>query len=275
MTLFHCANRVILAAFAPIAAISLRADTLLDQTFSLMSDRLEQKLPTSAAWFSSDRDSLGVEDCGLTLRTSRAASIAYFTAEGHPVMLEDGQSLVLEATFTLRVPNASRGSSVRVGLFDSGGNRISGDAKGINWAEFRSYTGYATFFELISNDDSSTYIYRRDPDLSSNLIGAGTAFVTLGDGGGRVAMAETVPYSLVLTLSLKDEALNVCVSITGEDGSVRETEFADSDNPYKAFDTIVFYGSGTVYESISFSRVKVTGPSKPSASSRLEFGTIH
>lgn len=237
------------------------AETLLDQTFS-QNERPVQDLPTSAAWFTNAHmDSFGVADGKLELGKPGVTAIAYFTQEGSAVKLEEGDTLVLETEFTIREPAGSRGSSVRIGFFNSGENRVTADAKDSTWNRFMGYTGYATFFDAISNNNASISILRRNADLSDNLIGAGSAFaVSLGSAGGRAKMVDGVSYKLTFSLSFAGGGLTASVLMVGEDGSSRSVEFTDTQDPHRVFDTLVLSGAGTVYRSISYSHIKISGP---------------
>lgn len=128
-----------------------RATVLLNDTFA-DGDRTTQNLPASAAFYqggSSVNQSLDVVSQTLQYSFDNTSGqlgqyVVYFTAEGSPVSLNVGDKLSVSLTFSGdQIVNGA--DSLRIGLFDSGGSRVSADYSGVANVAFNAYTGYSFF----------------------------------------------------------------------------------------------------------------------------------
>lgn len=212
------------------------ADTFAD------GERATQNPPDSLQWFSTFAGSMSVSPGALriapTNSTVRAAT-AYFTAANARVTLGLGERITFSLTFTPTTTAAtSSPNGLRLGLFDSGGVRLTGDANPTD----NSYRGYAAFVNPLN---TASRIQER--------IGTGALITSLGTGiydsnlVTGASSGETLNFeagesyvaSLWVTRSMANQWL-VGFSLTGGNLGLLTFEAEDTSGVVTSFDTISF-----------------------------------
>ena len=183
------------------------AEVLLYDTFADAS-RLETNLPQeSAVWVSHpDGVTMGVGSLAFNQNAASGSQKmwTYFAPEGAPVTLQVGHQLVTTIEFTPRqTVYDTTSKNFRFGLFyDPTDGQVledmnSDDGKG-RWGDS---TGYAVHFPLSSGPSSSnSSLGKRIADLTSSLLGSGSAYPGLTSGGDAFTVAEGTLYTLTFAL---------------------------------------------------------------------------
>lgn len=249
-------RRIIRRAFRFLAPLtlacatagSLHATVLLDSD-SMSSDRTTQNLPAQVAWYSSGSTGSVTHADGSYTVLGGNSLLGYFTALNAPVTLNVGETLKVEIGFRLTDIVASNDSPVRIGLFNSGGVRVTGDGSSGSGSStpYRDYTGYAG---LLRQDQTSAIMIReRDADKHDSLIataGGGSAYSgNLVSGGSRGSLSASTPYIATLEVTRESEgSVRFGISVSGGGLTSYSASVVDSTDPYYTFDTLVFYTAG-------------------------------
>lgn len=147
--------------------------------------------------------------------TSEFEVVSYFTG-GAPVTLAVEESMVFRFDFSAEDVSSDTIASTgfRLGLFNSGGFRLSGDIGSVESPVFSDYGGYGAMLTLKDSTAGSVRIIRRTTS-NNNLLGRGAAYTTLSDVTSPVMAADTV-YKVVFRVSrLNEDSVQVSVSLNG------------------------------------------------------------
>lgn len=241
-------------------------DLLLSETF-VPGDRLTNSLPETAAWYTAYA-STGISDStGDLVSANNRHTLAYFTGSGSPQLLNVGDSIAVNFTFLLDTPLTIT-TGFRVGLFNSGGTRISGDNAGASATEFLDYSGYAAFFNLQAA--TAMRLEERSSGIGSKLIHSGDSYTDhTGDVGTGTTFVSDQVYSAVLSLLRTESGVQISASVEGETGY--SALYEDTTGSIEtAFDTFVIFASSTAVSGYTLKRVDVayspvTGGAAPGA----------
>jgi hypothetical protein len=235
---------VLLSTFSAFPA---RAGILLNDTFA-DGNRGTQNLPVSAAFYhggSSGQQSLEVVSQALafdfqTTPNQLGQFVGYFTDAG-VTTLQVGDKLSFQFTFSASAIN-NDASSIRIGLFNSGGDRVEADTTGIADAAFDGSTGYS--FWNSQGTGTATGGFRQRTGTSTTLWASG-ANTNLGTQTlARLDYAAATTYTLTFALE-RMSATDMKVSFQDNDGNVFTR--TDTAGIFTGFDTFsVFLGNGTV-----------------------------
>lgn len=163
------------------------------------------------------------------------AGLAYFMPSGSPVNLQVGESI--SASFVYSFTTAvNANASFRVGLFNSGGNRISADlTTGNSDSAFNNYTGYAGFSTAGTFNNGNTVRSRDKSDAS--LFGT-NPFTTLGaQVNANYAPTVDVFNQVSLKIERTEDSL-VSITSTVNGNNITRTV---SSSPFIAYDTFAFW----------------------------------
>jgi endoglucanase len=194
----------LLLAGSPVNA---QAGTLLDEQFA-DGERSTQNLPQSAAWYleaGSRAHSSTVADQTWNILPpsppSRISAITVFS--GAPVSLSPGETL----TVSLRLrPTQARGT-FRVGLFDSGGARLTSDVVG-NSKLLANYRGY----DIAGSPEGGAVLSVRSKSASG--LWTASAFQPLASAAG--ALQEDAGFPVSLTIERDAEGkIRLSASVAG------------------------------------------------------------
>jgi hypothetical protein len=278
-------NKLIPAfALAGVFAVSAQAQGVINVTETFASgQRTTLNTPNGFQWFSS----AGGANVTYTDNTSIFQAITptagrhligYFTADGSPFTLAQGQTLTLSFTVTFNRGSAltDSGNNFRVGLFDStAGNRMSADNHGgtndTAPTPFDNYTGYAAMFNLGASTGNTASIRERTDRTNRALISSINAYTTVGgtfapDQAFAPNTAYTGTFSFTRTA---EDHLSMSVSFTG--GALSGYSFTRVDEAPStfAFDMIAFQMSSNTADGFTLSSVNVTAVPEPSAFAAL------
>jgi hypothetical protein len=235
---------VLLSTFSVFPA---RAVILLNDTFA-DGNRGTQNLPASAAFYhggSSSQQSLEVVSQALafdfqTTSNQLGQFVGYFTDSG-VTNFQVGDRLSFQFTFSASAIN-SDASSIRIGLFNSGGDRVDADTTGIADAAFDGSTGYS--FWNSQGTGTATGGFRQRTGTSTTLWATG-ANTNLGTQTlARLDYAALTTYTLTFELE-RTSATDMKVSFRDNDSNVFTR--TDTAGIFTGFDTFsVFLGNGTL-----------------------------
>ncbi len=232
-----------------LAAHSTSATVLLTDTMSRAS-RTAAPTPSGAQWFSIG-PSVAVTYAPNNLRATHPGGgggqlLGYLTAAGSPVSLAVGEELKATFTFSLvgGFGTASGATDFRVGLFNTGGGRISTDVTTLSSSgTFTPYTGYAAMMSPRTTNGIS--IRRRVPNAGTNqtnLIGTATNVYTaaLASGSSQI-LQSNVDYAGVLTATRTATGTEFRVSLSGGGLTGYQLSYTDTDTTrVQTFDAIAF-----------------------------------
>jgi PEP-CTERM putative exosortase interaction domain len=249
-------------------ASSASAVTLLDETFA-PDQRLVQNLPTTAAWYMSSASNVS-DSTGALVSASNRHAVAYFTDAGSPLTLDIGDKLEVSFTFSVIPPAEGTSTILRLGLLNSGGNRVTGDNSNFENAIFDNYVGYGTFLNHATASAGS--IRERNGGISGKLINGADAWTTTANNVGTgAAFVANQSYSASLTLSRSVSGVTISFSVAGLPGY--SFSHTDGDTPFTTFDTFVFFGSpsvgGYTLDDVVITYTPVPEPSSAAASAGL------
>ncbi|MDP0495260.1 MAG: hypothetical protein Q7Q73_03540 [Verrucomicrobiota bacterium JB024] len=240
--------------------------TLLSENFPT-GERLTQDLPQTAAWYGTFGSGISDTTGNLTSDAQRYA-LAYFTDSG-TINLAEGESIGFNFSVSVTDP-ASNNSALRIGILNSGGERISADGAGLANTIFNGYTGYCTGLSI--NSDNAASVYERVPGLdpaSNSLISSiSDCYETLGSKiGSGATFGNGTFYDVSLTLTHTDAGMVISVTMidfTGYSATVTDTTDITS-----AFDTFVIYGTPAGMSSFSMSDIEITYNQIPEPSASM------
>ncbi len=251
-----------------LSATSAVAVTVLEETFPA-GQRTTQSLPQTSAWWTSRPEanlSYSTGSLGITTGTTAGFLITYFT-DSEALSLNVGDSLSVAFTFQL-VDAANAASGMRVGLFDSGGSRISADGLGGGSSGsttgnqvYLGYTGYMAAFNPAAASGLPMSLRKRSSGVDGQLITSLNAYgAPMGGTGGTAntlanATTYTGNYSFIRSA---ENVMSIQLSITGGDLEGFEILREDSLAIYTSFDTLAFSANSNTVASFSLSSVTVT-----------------
>lgn len=263
-----------LAAFGLLAISSAASGSvLLHDTFAdgQRGPTGNQNTPESINWMTTlTSDSLQAST-GKMWQPQQRIAFGYFTDANTPVNVGLGQTLTLKIDFTMNGA-LDRAEGIRIGLFNSGGERLTEDNQGNTNDAFTDYTGYATFFNPNQTSGHALRLVSRD-NAESQLLANG-AYTRLGvNAGGTFALANDVNYTLTFSLeNLGNDGVLVNVSIFNADTNtlVSSMNRTDIESMYTSFDTIVLGSfSNSFTGDWTFSSIEVSMIPEPGSISLL------
>ncbi|MDR1283528.1 MAG: PEP-CTERM sorting domain-containing protein [Opitutaceae bacterium] len=215
--------------------------------------------------------SAGTGNPVLTWTLGSSGKYNYMVATFDAVTLANvGDSLVLSWQITPGGSDAFRNAdgALRVGLFNSGGNQISGNVNGATDARFNNDTGYAALYAPNAASGANSKFFRRGGG-NDNLWSGRTEIA----GSPTLASPGTGVITGSLTLKLIEGGLLITSVINGGAGQSVTT----ASNLVTTFDTLSFFAtSGKAGSTLTFSELSVTyvpAVPEPSACALLA-GTI-
>jgi hypothetical protein len=150
---------------------------------------------------------------------SSAQFLGYFTTSAAPVSLKVGQNVTLTFTFSFAgtlAPTTDQ-TAFRIGLFNSGGARISSDITTLSSSStFEAYSGYAA---MMSPATAGLSLRKRVVLASTNknnLIGtAATVYGAPLASSASQSLATGVDYTAVVRAERTSTGLEFTVTLTG------------------------------------------------------------
>lgn len=199
---------------------------LLDDQFA-DGERATQNFPTSAAWITSAAGtSLTVSSQQLVFpgdTTNPQHIVTYFTPSGSPKAIGVNERLTTTFSFKVTAPiDASNGW--RLGVFNSGGTRVTTDAQTTAHANFNAWTGYAAM--VSPGGTTSGNVYERT-GTNNTLIASTTAFTAIGASTASQAFTAGTTYTGRFNLSRTASGLAVSLNFSG--GAISSYQLAASD----------------------------------------------
>ncbi|MDF3055972.1 MAG: hypothetical protein K0R17_187 [Rariglobus sp.] len=208
----------------------------LDERFA-DGERLTQKPPASAEWFSSSAMStLSVQPGALTQDGGGRHVLAYFG----PATLAPGESLVLTYEIILASPSDAPGA-LRVGLFNSDGKHVASD-KQARSGDFTGYRGYMAATNPAPSKNPPLRLFKRTQG-DDTLIAAVPSFLPIGEPAGIVQAlqdGETHTGTFMIRHSTSGQAALSC-GFSGGRLAPHEVTTTDFNSPVTTFDTVVFH----------------------------------
>jgi hypothetical protein len=150
---------------------------------------------------------------------SSAQFLGYFTTSAAPVSLKVGQNVTLTFTFSFAgtlAPTTDQ-TACRIGLFNSGGARISSDITTLSSAStFESYSGYAAMMSPATAGQSLRKRVVLASTNKNNLIGtAATVYGAPLASSASQSLATGVDYTAVVRAERTSTGLEFTVTLTG------------------------------------------------------------
>lgn len=296
-------SRLLVPCWAAFAlALPLRASTLVDDTFSDGSSRNQNLSVHSLNVFDgrtgpagvsggtsfTRTDTAGAMRLNLNASSSSQAAWAFFTGNqattaGSPpvsagpwndvsaISLQVGDTLTFSEKFS--VAGVKPNQDIRLGLFNSGGSRNSGNTTGgQNDASFADDLGYGVDFFLSGSSPSFT-IGKRDLVLAGSLASLNNLFLNFGsfpvlpavsgvNPPATQALANGVVYTLTLSVYRQDASTNL-ITVTVSGGALPpgyRFQVVDPNASLTAFDsfTAARFNGAALADSITFNEFQVT-----------------
>lgn len=282
-------KHVFLIAVLALSVVS-SAQILLYDTFADGS-RVETNLPDeSAVWAGTPGSvTMGTGSLAYAQSTGSQKMWTYFTSNGSPVSLSVGQQLIATIEFTPRQTLYDVTSkNFRFGLFNdptndqlfSDTNSDSGGT-GDPWGDS---TGYAVHFALSSGSTANASVGKRIPDLTTSLLGSGSAYPGIASGGDKFAVTLNTLYTVTLALDYQAaNQMQVTFTISDGAGVLSTTSITDDGTfggydkgVYMEFDQLFFRFSkaeGTA-DIIDFHSIKVEYIPEPATLALLGVGAL-
>jgi len=189
--------------------------------------------------------------------------VGYFTSSN---LVNEGDSITLSYSLTPSSNIAFTGSNeqnFRVGLYNSGGSKITSNPAGTGDAAFNTSTGYMATYRPRGTVGAANSIYQR---TSSNVILVGTGAHTLVDGAPTLVSPGTGNISGSLTLTRVSTGVQIESVING--GAAQSV--IDTSGLVTTFDTFSIFGiSGDTNPTFTFSTLSITTASVPEPSRYL------
>lgn len=220
---------------------------LLDDQFA-DGERITQDFPTSAAWITSAAGtSLAVTGQQLVFpgdSTGPQHIVTYFTPAGTTRSLGLNERLTASFAFRVTAP-IDVGAGWRMGLFNSGGLRVTADAQSTAHPSFNGWTGYAT---LLNPGGTTPAQFWERTGVSDTLIVSVGAFSSVGSAGTCQPLSAGTDYTGKLTLSRTAAGLVLALEFGGGELSGYAFSALDESPSAIAFDAIAMTinRSGTV-----------------------------
>lgn len=221
-----------LAALMPAEATVLRDDTFADGT--------------RTGWYTSRPGSdltASSDDGGKMVATVGGTShqiVTYFTDTANPVSLEVGETLQITTVLTFEGLSSSLNAFLRVGVFNSGGARITSDEHTTLSDTFRLYRGYGPFG---SRPAGINRLAKRTGNSVALLVD-GTPWTMVETIPTAYSLTNNTEYTLLMKLTRTNESemlVNTTVTI---DGNSFPITFTDTSSPFTTFDTFAIAMGG-------------------------------
>ena len=176
---------------------------------------------TGAQWFIIGPGTTATYAPGaLTVSNNSSAQfLGYFTTSAAPVRLKVGQNVTLTFTFSLAgtlAPSTDQ-TAFRIGLFNSGGARISSDITTLSSSStFEAYSGYAAMMSPATAGQSLRKRVVLASTNKNNLIGtAATVYGAPLASGASQSLATGVDYTAVVRAARTLTGVEFTVTLTG------------------------------------------------------------
>jgi hypothetical protein len=148
-----------------------------------------------------------------------------------------------------------------LGLFNSGGTRISADNLGVQPAtgEFNSDTGYGLFINS-PNTTSAAGANIRARNITNNSFFNTSAFTNLSGSGSTTALVDSTTYQMTFSVVKTSASL---MTISAEIADLSNVSFlsfstTDSTSLYDSFDMISVFSNPNLTTSLNIDDVSVT-----------------
>lgn len=248
--------------------LSASAATVINDSFTQAS-RTDAPDATGAQWFSSSAGSTiaYVQNSGVTLTTGTAGRhmLGYFTADGAPVSVANvGESVTVSFTFSLNGSpggSASSVTAVRLGLFDStAGTRVSAD----NTNATSTFNGYNGYIATLSPSAVASTAFRERTNTTDvaliSTLGSSPNFnyTALSPAGTSQVLTFGSSYTATYTATKTLAGLELGLSFTGPGVSSYSLSAIAGTPSASAFDTLVFYTTSSVGDSVTITNLTVT-----------------
>jgi len=253
------------AALALLAPLAHAEVIHLNETFADGS-RLDQNLPSTAAWYSSSTATNLFAGSGVLTQNIGSGGrhlIAYFADA--PVTIAVGEVMEVTATISFNVP-ANVSGAFRVGLFNSnGGTRIAADNQGGTsagnsaWCEL--YRGYRSDMNLVPAVGSTNVTLRKREPAIQGLLLANAAYdpqPSYTTSANHYEVLTQVPYTVTLSIHRTGEnRVRISYQMTGANFNTIFATGQDETNVNSAFDSIAFGTTSNATSSFSLTQVTV------------------
>lgn len=239
-------------------------------------ERAQLRLPASAQWVTSaPAAGLTVTSSQLVFAGDAAAPqhiVGYFAPAGRPVALAARQSLRARFTFSTPTAPASVQNGWRLGLFNSGGARVTTDGGGTSHLSYNGWTGYALMLNP-NNTSGVAQLYKRAPALASPggdalIAASGPYATTLGSSVPCQVFAANTTYTGQITLTRRTSgAVDIWMEFSGGALNGYTIRATDSSGAVTSFDALAMSinrsGSTPAFSSLRLDDVVVTAPPPP------------
>ena len=224
-----------------------QSSVLLDQDFSIK-DRTVQNLPSSAAWyFGGNGSGAGASAFDGSLQVnvgepSKGVKVsAYLTEPGSPVTLAVGDSVTLSFDLTFGTLGASAANGLNVGIFNSGGKRLTKDSAALlgQNSAFSDWTGYACYSRIANASAVSNGI-----SVMKRTGGTSTLFSSNAEYLSVLAAAAVAANSLVSSTTYTGNFITITRTASGAviSGQIGTNTFSaeDTTGAFDSFDAMAF-----------------------------------
>lgn len=238
------------------------AQALLDDNFDTA--RNDQDLPSSSAWYlRGNANSLTAGTGAMVLDSSGSTLnlVSYFTGSGSPYTLSEGETMTLTIHFEQSAINDSN-SGMRFGLFNSGGNRVTGDSTNFLSSTFDDYSGYSVWYNPANT--SASYNILERIGSSDAIFASGSSVNSVLGAGNSSNINMTADTETVLSLSISRTASGVSI-VSSVNGVVLSRD--DLGSTEFSYDTIALQvGSSMLSDGdlMTFNQVSVQVIPEPS-----------
>ncbi len=241
----------------PIGAPPEDDIVLLNETFA-DGNRTGQDLPTSAAWHTLGTLSTSISGTSLSIApsnpTSEFTALAYFTDEGlHTLEIDQSIEVRFLVSATALSADPSPSTGLRLGLFDSGGQRLTQDIAAIESPILSGYRGFGTMLSLSTSAQANGVRLTRRTADDDNLLGRGAAYAVLNQFNSP-ASANNSPVEVVFRVNRVD-ADTVTTQVRFGTQIFGPSTVTGLTEP--AFDTVGLWTTGRS-GTITFSEISVT-----------------
>ncbi|MBN2513648.1 MAG: PEP-CTERM sorting domain-containing protein [Sedimentisphaerales bacterium] len=291
MRILSMKNAFMAVVLAVCTAGVCSAQVLLYDTFADGS-RVETNLPTeSAVWVGTPGSvTMGTGSLAYAQSTGSQKLWTYFAANGSPVSLEVGQQLIATIGFTPRQTLYDVTSkNFRFGLFnDLTNDQLLSDTNsdsGGTGNPWEDSTGYAVHFPLSSGPSgSNASVGKRIPNLTTSLLGSGSAYPGITSGGDKFTVTLDTLYTLTLVLDYQAaNQMEVTFSIADATGVISTNSILD-DGTFGGYDTGVYTNFDQLFfrfskaegtaDVIDFNSIKVELIPEPATLALLGLGAL-
>lgn len=267
-------KRAVIAMIASVCALLTasvaQGGILLQDTFEAGS-RLTQDLPDTSAWYGGNTSGGAISNAtngNLTYSYTSGAWVwsltSYFTDSG-TVDLSVGEALKVTIAFEAQINALPSDNTLRIGVLNSGGSRLSGDISAGSNSAFNAYTGYVTLLVPTQTNSSSAIITQAKRDkLGTFPLSGGTTTTMTGRTGPTQSAANSmqsgVTYTFEATFTrISNSDVQIDISLTGGTLSNYWSQWTDSTSSYTSFDTLIIGSTNaTTFSSFTLHEVTVS-----------------